>query len=82
MPKMPFGERGTQYKYYGNADKFLACIIDHEAIGSNLYAKLVSEEKSYGTASCESCGAFVTVTVRGCGEWETKIFSRGGSKER
>ncbi len=76
---MPFSARGAHY--YGNAHSFLNCKVSHESLADKVYEKLQKEKQNYGTINCESCGAFITVAVRGT-EWETRIFSRGVSKER
>lgn len=77
---MPFSSRGAQY--FGNALKFLNCKINHEKLADDLYGEMQKSSQFYGTTNCHECGAFITVSVRGNGEWEHKIFSRGNGKER
>jgi hypothetical protein len=76
---MPFSSRGAQY--YGNASKFLCCGVDHDKLANELYSEMFVNKESFGKTTCENCGAYITVSIRGT-EWETKIFSRGPSKER
>jgi hypothetical protein len=76
---MPPSSRGSQY--IGNAHAFLSCRVNHEKLADDLYSQMFEEGKPFGETTCESCGAYITVSLRGI-EWETKIFSRGPSKER
>jgi hypothetical protein len=76
---MPPGSRGSQY--IGNAHAFLNCRQDHEKLANDLYSKICLVKEPFGKSTCENCGAYITVSIRGV-EWESKIFSRGLSKER
>jgi len=79
---MPFSCRGAQY--YGEAHAFLNCRFDHDQIANKLYEELAKKSEFYGNTDCPGCGAFITVSRRGGGEWEVKVFSRSenSTKER
>lgn len=55
--------------------------MDHEAKADKLYGDLVKGRKNFGALTCDRCGAYITVSIRGL-EWETRVFSRGSGKER
>jgi hypothetical protein len=76
---MPPSSRGSQY--IGNAHAFLNCRVDHDKIANDLFSKISSNGETYTTEDCSECGAYIVVSKRES-EWETKVFSRGPSKER
>jgi len=77
---MPFSSRGA--KYYGNIHDLLNCGGNHDKIADALYNQLQSQGEVYGTTECGKCGAFITVSVRGNGEWEHREFAKKGGQER